>query len=180
MSKRKRDEGVEESNSGLQILPDTSSETVSKTYVKTPVDFVSIYDIQDVWLLDKARYIVRKHLNQVENYAQYIADKLTNRGIHIEFNGHITPNPYGFTLIITFNIGGIRRDLLANYLRPFKEYIRERTDTEYKYKRVDRILGNTGDEEDEDLSDIEVDIDGGTTNSSNPAPDSKKAQGEGG
>jgi len=168
------------SQPSTQILPEAGSEAGSGTSLKTPVDFVSIYDIRDAWILDKARYIVRKHLNQVENYAQYVADRLTNRGIHIDFDGHIAPNPYGFTLIVTFNIAGIRRDLLSNYLRPFEQNISDRSPVRQEYKRIDRVVSNIREEGDEDIDDIEVDVVGGTDNSSNHAPDSQKAQGEGG
>jgi len=179
---------VEEADNGLQgepgtspqILPEAGSGSSPGTSTGSPADFVSIYDISDVWILDKARYIVRKHLNQVENYAQFVADKLINRGIHIDFSGHIAPNPYGFTLVITFNIAGIRRDLLKNYLRPFKQNISDRSPVRQKYKRIDKVVSNISGEEDIDISDVEVELIGGIDNSSNPAPGSQEAQGEGG
>jgi len=80
-------------------------------------DIKWVYEIDDPSLLDTLRLSIRKWLDSIENFAQYVSRKLLRYGLIIEFSSNITPTKDGYTMVITMRLRGVKEPLLKKMWR---------------------------------------------------------------
>ena len=101
---------------------------------------VWIWDMKDPALIDAMRLFIRKWVDSIENFAQYIMRRMQKSGLIMEFSSSITPTKDGYTMTMNFRLRGIRADVLRKKWRLIKMHIQDRTTTMYKYRRAQQIL----------------------------------------
>jgi len=120
----------------VDLLPETSEMSPAKR----GEEIVWITDIDDPTILNYMRKGLRKDIDSIENYAQYITRMLMNNGLVTEFSSSITPLHDGFTLTMTIRIKGVKRSILERKIRYYKDVFWDRTYSGRKYKLIERML----------------------------------------
>jgi len=92
----------------LDILP----EPVARKEERKPSDLVSVAEIDESWVVDKLMITVLKHVDQVENYAQWVFRRLADRGVYTSVDAKIQPAPNGYALVLTVSLVGVKAGLL--------------------------------------------------------------------
>jgi len=99
-----------------------------------------VWEIKNTKLLDIIRLSVRKWVDSVENFAQYVARRLQSYGIVLEIDSNLYPISDGYMLSLAFRIRGVREDVLESKKRLLKVYFRGASKSSRKYKRAEELL----------------------------------------
>ena len=103
-------------------------------------DIVWVWEIPSQKLLDVISLSVRRQLDTVENYAQFVARRLQDFGIVIEVESTISPMPDGYKLVLAFKLRGIRKDIVEKKLRILKRHAKDWMTASMKYKRLEKLI----------------------------------------
>ncbi|RLE65537.1 MAG: hypothetical protein DRJ38_03565 [Thermoprotei archaeon] len=126
--------------SGFDILGDDKPRERPAKESSLFRDVVWIWEIPSSHLVAVLAQAVRKQLDTVENYAQFVARRLQESGILVDVLTSMTPTTDGYTLTITFRVRGVRKDVLEKRFRLVKKIAKEITKSSVRYKRAEEIL----------------------------------------
>lgn len=115
-------------------------------------DVLWIHEIGDSRILEIVRGSIRKWVDGIENYAQFVVRKLQYKGVLIELASDIYPVHEGFSITLTFKVRGIRKDTLKPVLKVLARQARGMTGSDKKLRRIARLLEEMG----EDVSDLGI------------------------
>jgi len=101
---------------------------------------VWVWEIPSQKLLEVIGLSVRRQLDTVENYAQFVARRLQDFGIIIEVESTISPIYDGYKLVLAFKIRGVRKDIIEKKLRILKRHSKDWMTTSMKYKRLEKLI----------------------------------------
>jgi len=108
-------------------------------------DVIWVWEIDDPRLLSVIRNALRKWIDGIENFAQYIARRIQSYGFIIEMNSNIYPTNEGYNLVISFKAKGIREDVLKKNWR----FLKRQLEGKYGVSRTYRKLAEQYDEGEE-------------------------------
>ena len=128
------------SGSEMSILPERAEEAESKLFEVSQDGVVWVWNIKEPVIIEVLRLFIRKWVDSVENFAQYVARRLQRNGVITEVSATITPTSDGYSLNITFRLKGVKYDLLKKQWRLIKRHYEDRTTVSYKYKRILDLL----------------------------------------
>jgi len=103
-------------------------------------DVVWIWEIPSSHLVALIAQAVRKQLDTVENYAQFVARRLQEMGIVVEVYSSMTPITDGYTLTVSFRVRGVRKNVLEKRFKVVRRLAKEITKASSRYKRVQELL----------------------------------------
>jgi len=126
--------------SELDIVKEESVSVSSKGRSNIFRNIVWIWEIPNQKLLDMINLSVRKHIDSVENYAQFVARRLQDFGIVLEVESSVSPMPDGFRLTLSYKIRGVRKDIVEKKLRILKRHAKDWTTGSRKYKRAEELV----------------------------------------
>jgi len=120
----------------IDIIGEGESEKNSRKRTSLFKDIRWIYEIDNPHLLSILRNTIRKWLDGVENFAQYMARRMQSYGLVIELNTNMYPVPEGYTLNITFKLRGIREDVLRKRLKFLRRIGWDKTQGSKEFRRA--------------------------------------------
>ncbi|RLG59001.1 hypothetical protein DRN86_04905 [Candidatus Geothermarchaeota archaeon] len=103
-------------------------------------DVVWIWEIPSSKMVAIIAQAVRKQLDTVENYAQFVARRLQESGVVLDVQTSMNSIQDGYILTITFRVRGVRRDVLKKRLRPIKKLAGEWTRASKEYRHAEELL----------------------------------------
>jgi len=103
-------------------------------------DIVWIWDVGERKLVEEILNTVREQLDSVENFAQYVARRLQNYGLVVAMESSITPVNDGYTLVVSFRLRGIRKDVVDKARRLLWRHSKGWTTAGIKYKRAEEEM----------------------------------------
>jgi len=154
----------------LDVLP----EPAERKEERKPSDLITLSEIDDPWVVDKLMLAVLKHVDQVENYAQWVFRRLADRGVYTSLDAKVQPAPNGFTLVLTVSLAGIKAGLLKE-VKLYRKRVRKMVESVNRQivENVRRIreeakrqkpsepfeeLEEEGEEEEEEVEGVEVEL----------------------
>jgi len=124
----------------MNILPDKAEEAESHLFEVSQDGTVWIWNIKEPVIIEVIKLFVRKWVDTIENFAQYVARRLQRNGVITEVNSTISPTSDGYALNITIRVRGVKYDLLKKQWRLIKRHAQDRTTVSYRYKRMLDLL----------------------------------------
>jgi len=109
-----------------------------------------VWEIEDTKMLEVVRLAVRRWVDSVENFAQYIVRRLQAYGIVLQVDSNIYPVNDGYMLTIAFRIRGVKESTLRSKMRLLKTMFREATTGSSKFKRAEERMRLVAGDERED------------------------------
>jgi len=124
----------------IDLVEEENVETSRRSRSDVFRDVVWVWEIKDTKLLDILRLSVRKWVDSVENFAQYIARRLQSYGVVLEVQSNIYPISEGYMLNVSFKIRGVRESIVKSKRKILKLQAKDITTGSRKYKRAQEIL----------------------------------------
>lgn len=106
-------------------------------------DIVWVADIAEdpakILYLKRLRNVVRKWVDTIENYAQFIVRRMDAYGIVVQLDSSITPLPMGFELRMRINVVGVKKEFLKRGIAMMRRLIEGGMDKRREFHRFAEV-----------------------------------------
>jgi len=144
--------------SDIDILDESSEGKRDQSRHGLYKDVIWLWEIKDSKVLTILRNALRKWMDAIENFSQYIARRIQDYGLVTEMTSNIYPIHDGFTLTITMKIKGIREDVLEKKLKFIRRQLQGKYGKLREYRKAYEAIEERREEKREGPV-FEVDID---------------------
>jgi len=170
-SRKKREEGLE--GKVIDVIAEPGSPFTEDS------GYYMVWQIKDMAVIEAARRLIVRYLHAVENFAQYMQQRLVEAGVMVDFESKLTTTPTGATVTIMYSIKGLRRDFIEHWRKVFKWIGSTANPRDRPYRRAERAIGADSISLEDVAREVAEELGGGATGDSGSPTSSEKAEEEG-